>query len=753
MTAYAHTATDAQGKPISDTSKWQLLRQHLEKVAHLARDFARPLGMEAEAELAGLLHDLGKYAKRFQQRLRDPSIHGINHWAAGAKYACDLKAQAVAFAIEGHHTGLPAPHELKQMLHWWRDGQLLKEKTGCTETLDELGALYGADGLAIPMISPPEKKDFFAVALRIRFLFSCLVDADFLDTEQHFNPDQAQTRQEIDLQAPEALSLLRKHLEDLAQNSSGAPVSQLRQRLLADCLAAAEKDESLFTLTAPTGSGKTLASLAFALRHIETHNALLSANDPHRLRRIIVVIPYTSIIEQTARIYREIFAPSLGSDYVLEHHSSVSPSAQQEGAEQDAEDARLRRARLATENWAAPIVVTTSVQFFESLFDRKPSACRKLHNIARSVILFDEVQTLPSALVPSLLSAVKLLTQEPYGASAIFMTATQPAFATAEKALRPEGWRPTEISSNPQAMAETLRRTNILLPRQNEEISWPDLTTKIIQQPQALCVVNTTKDARELFKLVRDARGESAAHLTSRMCPAHRQKKLKLIRERLGHQQPIHLISTQLIEAGVDVDFPIAFRAFGPLDSIIQTAGRCNREGRHPEPCPVTVFRPVDGGMPRGAYKVATAKTEEFLNRNPHAKLHDPELYSEYFKELYGLVGPQASDDDPVFKASSQLDFPKAHEECCLVGENSRPVLVKWSRGEELIRKLECEHHLTADECREAQRYSVNLYEGEFQKALAQGHVYQPAEKWDFFVWNSHYDDDLGACSPEQFIL
>ncbi len=709
--------------------------------------------METEAELAGLLHDLGKYAARFQQRLRDPSIHGINHWAAGAKYACDLKAQAVAFAIEGHHTGLPAPHDLKQMLHWWKDAELLREKTGCTETLDELNARYGADGLAVPTIQPPGEKDFFAVALRIRILFSCLVDADFLDTEQHFNPDQALVRHEIDLQAPEALSRLRTYLGGLAEKSSDGAVSQLRQRLLADCFAGAEKDESLFTLTAPTGSGKTLASLAFALRHIEKHNALLSANDPHRLRRIIVVIPYTSIIEQTARIYREIFETCFGLDYVLEHHSSISPRMNHEGIDKDAEDARLRRARLTTENWASPIVVTTSVQFFESLFAFRPSACRKLHNIARSVILFDEVQTLPSALVPSLLSAVKRLTQEPYGTTVVFMTATQPAFAAAEKALRPEGWQPMEISSDPHAMAETLRRTRILLPGQNEEISWLDLTTKIIQTSQALCVVNTTKDARELFRLVRDARSESAAHLSSRMCPAHRQKTLKLIRERLHNKQSVHLISTQLIEAGVDVDFPVAFRAFGPLDSIIQTAGRCNREGRHPEPCPVTVFRPMDGGLPRGAYKVATAKTEEFLHRNDAAKLHDPEFYSEYFKELYGLLGPQASDDDPVFKASSQLDFPTASEECCLAGENTRPVLVKWDRGKELIEKLEREHHLTAAECREAQRYSVNLYEGEFQKALAQGHVYQALEKWDFFVWNSHYDDDLGGCSPEQFIL
>lgn len=750
MTAYAHTATDVQGNSLPEKN-WQTLRDHSQKVANQAKLFARPILMEAEAGLAGLLHDLGKYAERFQRRLHDPSIHGINHWAAGAKHACVLKAQSVAFAVDGHHTGLTTPHDLKQMLQWWNESNLRKEKTGCSETVEDLLTRFHADDLMLPKISSPLEKSPFAIAQRIRFLFSCLVDADHLDTEQHFSPDKAQARKEIDLQASRALSLLLSHLACLGEKSSASPIRDLRQRLLSDCLTAAERKDSLFTLTAPTGSGKTLSSLAFALKYIVAHNASLAPSDPYRLRRIIVVIPYTSIIEQTAHVYRSIFETHFGSDYVLEHHSSVAPRKRSEGKDRDAEDARLRRARLATENWASPLIVTTSVQFFESLFAHKPSDCRKLHNIGRSVILFDEVQTLPPSLVPSLLSAVKLLTKEPYGATVVFMTATQPAFAAAGNALQPSGWQPVEISSDPTAMAETLRRTHIQLPKPEETKTWSDITEQITRQSQALCVVNTTKDARELFRLVQNICKESAAHLSSRMCPTHRQQKLEFIRERLLTKQPVHLISTQLIEAGVDVDFPIAFRAFGPLDSIIQTAGRCNREGHYSEPCPVIVFSPADGGLPRGAYEIATKKTREFLNRHPNAeeKLHDPDFYSAYFRELYGLLGRQSSADDPVFEASTQLDFPKASEKCCLVRENTRSVLVKWGRGEALIEKLKREHHLTADECREAQRYSVNLYEGEFQNALAQGHVYQIDENWNFYVWNSHYDKDLGACHLE----
>jgi CRISPR-associated endonuclease/helicase Cas3 len=301
-------------------------------------------------------------------------------------------------------------------------------------------------------------------------------------------------------------------------------------------------------------------------------------------------------------------------------------------------------------------------------------------------------------------------------------------------------------------MAEALRRTRIELPARDESAAWEDIARRMLFNAQSLCVVNTTKDARQLFQLVRSRANEGCFHLSSRLCPAHRREKLDAIRARLRDGLSCRLVSTQLIEAGVDVDFPIAFRALGPLDSIIQTAGRCNREGRYAEPCPVVVFRPADGGLPRGAYGIAKSKTEEFLARHPDAsnKLHLPAFYAAYFGELYGLLGPQSREDDPVFAASEALDFPKAAEECRLVGDETRAVLVKWNDkhgtnlGEELAHKLCREKHLTVSECREAQRLSVNLYEAEFIDARARGYIYQPADGWDFWVWNSDYDDELG---------
>ena len=753
MNYYAHTAETAAGECDPNKSRWQPLSEHLRNVEERAGQFAAPFGLADEARLAGLLHDLGKYGKRFQQRLEDPSVRGINHWAHGAFAAFQKRNIRLPFAIDGHHTGMPAftsddfKRSLRNSMKDFHAGNGIVLETGNEESVNELLARANNDAISLgPFPSASERS--FAEALRTRMLFSCLVDADFLDTENHFDPERTELRSVPSLAEATAFEAVMKFLHGLS--TDGRQVNQVRQQLLTDCLEAAEMEPGLFSLTAPTGSGKTLASLAFALKHCCRHNASLPATSYNRFRRIIVVIPFTSIIEQTAKVFRDRFKPIFGPDYVLEHHSAVVWEESGPDLGRDAEDARIRRARLAAENWASPLVVTTSVQFFESLFSHRPSRCRKLHNIARSVVIFDEVQTLPTHLVPSLLSAVNCLTRD-YGVTAVFCTATQPAFGTASKAID-DGWKPREISSRPSAMAETLKRTTITI--RNPEDSpddWQELASEISQHNRVLCVVNTRAQAAELFQLLPE---EGRFHLSAAMCAAHRSDKLAVIRQRLEGSKICRLISTQLIEAGVDVDFPIAYRALGPLDSIIQTAGRCNREG-HFESGPVTVFTPPSGSMPRGTYKTAAQETESFLAECPDAPLHQPETYRHYFAQLYEVLGPDSANKDRAYQASKDFDFPTAAKACQLIDDGTRAVLVPYEGGRDLIERIRHQQHLTAELARKCQRFTINLYQSEFQQARSTGVITPLLKDESMFFWSSSYDDQLGACSyeAEQFVL
>ena len=753
MNYYAHTAETATGERDPNKSRWQPLSEHLRNVAERAKQFAAPFGLADEAYLAGLLHDLGKYGKRFQQRLEDPSVRGINHWAHGAFAAFQKKNILLPFAIDGHHTGMPAftsdefKRSLRNSMKDFHASNGVVLETGNEESVDELLVRASNDAISLDPF-PSASEMSFASALRTRMLFSCLVDADFLDTENHFDSERAKSRSVPSLAEETAFEAVMKFLHGLPTDGQ---VNQVRQQLLTDCLAAAEMQPGLFSLTAPTGSGKTLASLAFALKHCCLHNAGLPAASHDRFRRIIVVIPFTSIIEQTAKVFRDRFEPVFGPDYVLEHHSAVAWGESDSDLGRDAEEAQIRRARLAAENWSSPLVVTTSVQFFESLFAHRPSRCRKLHNIARSVVIFDEVQTLPTRLVPSLLSAVNCLTRD-YGVTAVFCTATQPAFGTAAEAIK-DGWQPREISSRPDAMAETLKRTTITIRSpEDSPADWQELASEISQHNRVLCVVNTRAQAAELFQLLPE---EGRFHLSAAMCAAHRSDKLEVIRQRIRERKTCRLISTQLIEAGVDVDFPIAYRALGPLDSIIQTAGRCNREGCSSEPQPVIIFTPPLGGMPRGAYKTAAKVTESFLTEFPDAPLHQPETYQRYFARLYEILGPDSAKDDRAYQASEDFDFPAAAKACRLIDDETRAVLVPYGLGRDLIETIRHQYHLTADLARQCQRFTVNLYESEFKQARSTGVITPLLKDESMFFWSSSYDNQLGARNhdAEQFVL
>jgi len=554
--AYAHSL---EGRP---RSEWQALLDHLKEVSKMAGTFAGAFGSGSWAETAGFFHDLGKFSLEFQQYLSASSgdyhqeeISGrVDHSTAGAQFAVQsnpVLGHILAYAIAGHHAGL---------LDGISDGACLQKRL--VKTVNEWKSLAENQKsqelrvLPDPLQNAIDDRDPFAIAFFTRMIFSCLVDADYLDTERFMNPikygERPQWPADILQKMSETLETL---LEAMETHAEPGIVNQERGRVHRECVEQAGQEPGFFSLTVPTGGGKTLSSLAFALHHAVAHD----------LKRVIYVIPFTSIIEQNAEVFRKVFAPLLSEGYpdpVIEHHSNIDA-----GVETIA-------SRLVTENWDAPLIVTTSVQFYESLFSSRPSRCRKLHNIANSVVILDEAQTLPVDLLHPCLKALSLLSNH-YQTSIVLCTATQPAIQGREDfSIGLTNVR--EIIRTPEGLYKNLRRVEVRdLGEQNDS----EIVKKLKNHSQVLCIVNTRRHAQSLFRLVVGEQ-DAAFHLSALMCPAHRTSVLDEIRERLSRNLPCTVISTQLIEAGVDIDFPVVYRSMAGLDSIAQAAGRCNRNGR-----------------------------------------------------------------------------------------------------------------------------------------------------------------------------
>ena len=695
-----------------------LLADHLRATAELARQFSEAFGGEAEAFLAGLLHDLGKYGDLFQRRLRGEE-HGIDHWSLGAWVALTQhRNPAVALAVQGHHLGL---QQLTKDTLLEMDARRLGESHPLKLRLSEaspeavLSRLHG-DGLSMPEVTPtcygPRIRTTASAMLDVRMLFSALVDADHTNTAAHFEPvgsDTARFAGEGTPLCPDhALRVLLDHVRHLAAKSTAAPrVNAMRADLLEACLQAATASPGVWTLSAPTGAGKTLGMLAFALRHAQEYG----------LRRIVMVIPYLSVIEQTADTYRRILCPHFGDDYVLEHHSlsetKRTPCTATEGG--DDEEEGSRRLRSLTERWEAPLVVTTSVQVLESLFASRPSPCRKLHRLAESVILFDEVQTIPEHLAVATLTALAWLAER-YRSSVVFATATQPAFTHLDKAVRnmgDAGWKPREIVPSRLRLYDRARRTRVSWPDPEEATPWRDLAEQLAEADQVLCIVNLKSHARDLARDLYAQGVEGVYHLSTAMCPAHRRAMLRLVRGRLNRDQPCHLISTQCVEAGVDIDFPLVYRALAPLEGIAQAAGRCNRNGARA--CgEVRVFVPEDHPFPPlgGGYKQATGLVAALLRQRGPEKLDldDPALFSDYYRRFYDLAQTETSSPE-LREAILLQDFPRVAELYQLIKQDTFNVLVPYHAGRfaKLAQEVRA-RGLAADWIRRAQPYTVGEY-------------------------------------------
>ena len=654
---FAHTKP---GRPVEE---WEPLEEHLGRVAQLAGDFASEFGAADWARLAGLWHDLGKYRESFQRYLRkaggasegDASEEcapgRVDHSTVGAIHA--LRAlgplgKAVGYLIAGHHAGLPDAVG---------DGRSLGSRLDQKELLEDWRVEIIPPKVltqALPNTKPPSK-DSREAHLWLRLLFSCLTDADFLATEGFMNPEQGAKRAQ-DYPGLEALlERFGSHLKTKFP-SPATELARLRADVLNACVVGATQKPGLFTLTVPTGGGKTLSSMAFALNHAKAWGK----------RRVIYAIPYTSIIEQTADVFREIFG-----ECVIEHHSNLDPD--------DPERDSLRR-RLAAENWDAPIIVTTNVQLFESLFAARTSRCRKLHNIVNSVVVLDEAQLLPPDFLDPIRHCIRALAKD-YGVSFVISTATQPALGFDEA---------RELAPDPAELDRRLRRVRYEWPISTEPRTWESVASEIAPFEQVLCVVNRRDDARALYELMRHEDG--AVHLSALMCGAHRTEKIATIKERLKSKSPVRLVSTQLIEAGVDIDFPVVYRAFAGLDSIAQAAGRCNREARLSGLGRVVVFN-APTRSPPGLLRKAESKARELLSGRESDCL-DLSLFSKYFDLLYrqgvnsldkhailGLLGTDSNRMDFQFRTAAELFR--------LVDESGYwPILVDWGKGPELIEEL-----------------------------------------------------------------
>lgn len=769
---YAHTIED------SSPSEWQTLADHTKNVSELCSEFASEFGCKNWGRVVGIEHDRGKASAQFQQRLLGKK-ESVDHKTAGTQWVIDnyrlpgLLANAgclMAYVIAGHHGGMPdcffgetsKRKSMNELLHCNYPDANAFDKLMCDEritvpTSDDLEPMPYVASLQ----QVPKEQCLYAAAFATpvfcRFLFSCLVDADYLDTENVMSPEVALLRRHRFASIKELLAMLEAYMKQLQSSSSLTPVNQARASVLGDCIEAAQWNRGLFTLTVPTGGGKTLSSLMFALRHAAYYG----------MKRIIFSIPFTSIVEQTADVLRGVF----GDDNVLEHHSSYDFESlnEEKGLEQ----------RLAIQNWEAPIIVTTNVQLLESLFASKPGKCRKLHNLVNSVIILDEAQSIPDSLMKPTLAMFESMVLS-YGASIVLCTATQPAL-DGEWPFHSE---PREIVTHREVFdrAFSLRVTYDVL----GNIERTSLLDLLCKEQQTLCIVGTKQKARalyqELAQIYEDQRVQSNEfifHLSANMTPDHRGEVLSLVRERLNAGQRVIVISTQLVEAGVDIDFPVVYREMAGIDSILQAAGRCNRNGERKDD---------DGNLINGNVYIFELKqddqdktSEVAIVRNwleqmkliareiikSNGNVMDESLVKLFFKRRYAQSDLDAqklysdlTDINLIRKPLGNLKFESYEQRYRLIEDDTVPLFVpRGEKARELLHELLQNEHdkvKTANMVMRLQRFSVAVPRYLAQKYDKEGLIkhYGPVAvipvKEDGVVC---YDETVGLLDPGEEVM
>ena len=731
----------AHSKESCPIAEWQPLDAHLAGVADKAASFAEGFSSAQLAGILGLLHDIGKARSSFQSYLRrcngieDSEADYGNHSHSGAG-ACWLWkhggniGKALSYCVAGHHAGLPD----------WSGGEtpsgaLAVRRAEDAPVLDEPSvrdwiSTHQTDCMSEILRAPFQfcSRDS-SLSFWIRMMYSCLVDADFLDTEAFMDPERSGLRP-CSSSFADLSNLYFAKLDEKQQSAADTPVNRIRAEIRNACEQAADLPLGLFSLTVPTGGGKTLSGTAFAFKHALRHG----------LKRIIYVIPYTSIIEQTADVLRGF----LGAENVLEHHSNFDPAKE------------TPQSRLASENWDAPVVVTTAVQFFESLYACKSSRCRKLHNIAESVVILDEVQLLPTRLLLPCAEAIRQLAQH-YRTSIVLSTATQ---------LNLPGVEPSsihEIVPSSLDLYHRLKRAGIEFPVDRTlRRTWGDIADELMSFDRVLCIVNSRRDCYDLFSKMPDG----TVHLSASMCGEHRSRVIADIKRKLSVGEPIRVVSTQLVEAGVDIDFPVVYRAFAGLSSVAQSAGRCNREGNLTEPGRVVVFMPPEGSKIKdlrdGEYAMS-----DLLERPSGVDTDDACSYPDYFKILHskandlgvaferylGVPVPKEFSNGPSCRAAPmQYQFREAAAAFKIIdGAAQVPIIVRFDGSDSLVASLRAVGP-KRDIMRRLQRYTVNVprscINGLIEKGMVEELSLPPRKDQPSGIYvqtmPSAYRDDIG---------
>lgn len=699
------------------------LSKHLTETAELAASFTDQDAFKPIFHMAGLLHDLGKYQPEFQRYLETGGRRGsVPHASWGSGYARREGLIEASIAIDGHHKGIPDASAWKSDTEPFKRDEVSGFESAVNTFLDDTRASEIISKKSVPLrFADPLKRETF-----IRYLFSALTDGDWLSTEKHFEKNTFRARANLVLPVDEMIAKLDT---EFSKKPKKGKLNRLRNEAREQVLKKSDLPCGFYSLALPTGMGKTLTSIAWALKHAKKN----------ALKRIIIVLPFVNIIDQTAQTLKDIFGP----EWVLEHHSSFNEDAFEAKDNEGSYSLIEQRKKLACENWDYPIIVTTTVQFFESLFSNRPSRCRKIHNIAESVVIFDEVQTLPKEMILPTLQMLKDV-QSVMRTSFLFCTATQPAFE------RREGFNGIEaiqhLMENPAELYKETRRVTYHLLNDLNPVDSTALLEAIVREDAATLVIfNTKKATLEFFEATRgSANWEKKYHLSTAMCPSHRKHVIESIRADLTVKRKILVVSTQLIEAGVDFDFPVVFRAMAPLEAVIQAAGRCNRENTLGNSGgKVFLFKLIDGTMPDKTYSACASYAEELIKADIE-QLHHHQSFNHYYSQVIQLyVDPDKYNINTARgEITGQFNFKTVNDIYHVISDQTEGLFIYHFSDEsrQLFHSIEHKEFLSKDDYRRMQAYTVQVYEyfilgnAETCRTMPQG----------FKVWYGNYDSETG---------